>query len=342
MKTYDFALNWGGTIKEKFVDHLQAVCKQKNLSMLWITEENVRQVIRDLEEKNMRIKVCLDGQATYHKKGDPYARVCYAAKDAGGMVINDPDRTQLAVNKAAIYYELTHAGVLAPYTVVVRNWQPQTYRLPDEERAKLGVPFVIKPSLGFGQLGVIREAKGTIREIAGARKYDRGDDFLLQERIVPIHLNGNRAWFRVFNLFDTIIPCWWDDVANRYAHVSYEEFNAYSLYPLVKIVSKIAQITQMSWFSTEIAIDEKEGKRRFLAIDFVNDQCDMSAQSEHDNGVPDPVVEYTARRMIETTCQYLSGEKAQRKYEIWLKDATVQLRGLGKPPELLGVRLSSS
>ncbi|UCG34701.1 MAG: hypothetical protein JSW17_04195 [Candidatus Omnitrophota bacterium] len=335
MKKYDFGLNWSGTAKEKFVGFLQEVCKEKKLSFLWISEDNVKKVVQDLERKHLMVKVLLDTEATYNKKGDFYARICYAVKDSGGVVINDPDRTKIAIDKSVLHYELANEGIFTPYTVIVRNWQPSTYRLSETEREKLGIPFVIKPALGYGQQGVIKDARGSIREIASARNFDRGDNFLLQERITPIELGGKRGWFRVFNLFNAIIPCWWDDITSHYEHLLYEEFNSYGLYPLVKIVSKIASVTRMAWFSTEIAINNKDNQRRFIAIDYLNDQCAMDTQSETPTGVPDNIVKYTANCMADIAYRHIHQEKLDRKYTVWLKDASIEIRGLGVAPELL-------
>ncbi|UCC95701.1 MAG: hypothetical protein JSW40_02860 [Candidatus Omnitrophota bacterium] len=335
MKKYDFGLNWSGSTEENFIAFLKSACEEKKLSFLWISEGNVKEVVRELERNRLVINALLDTEATYNKKGDPYARVCYAVKDAGGAVINDPDRAKVAIDKSVTHYELVNAGILAPYTVIVRNWEPYSYRLTDEERQKLGIPFVIKPALGYGQLGVIRDARGSIREIAQARHFDRGDNFLLQETIAPIELGNKRAWFRVFNVFNTIIPCWWDDKQNYYEHVLYEEFNSFGLYPLVKIVAKIAALTRMAWFSTEIAIDNKFNQRRFLAIDYVNDQCDMGTYSETPSGVPDDIVRYTANCMVDTAYRYIHQKKHAKRYRIWLRDATIEIRGLGFAPDLL-------
>jgi hypothetical protein len=335
MKKYDFGLNWSGTIEEYFVRRLHEACEEKHLSFLWISQDNVKEVMRELKYGRLAIKVLLDTEATYNKQDDLYARICYAVKDSGGAVINDPDRTKAAIDKSALHYELVDAGIPVPYTVIVRNWHPNTYRLLESEREKLGIPFVIKPALGYGQQGVMLDARGSIREIARARNYDRGDNFLLQEKITPIELGGKRAWFRVFNLFNTIIPCWWDDQANRYQHLLYEEFNTYGLYPLAKIASKIARLTRMAWFSTEVAIDNKNDQHRFLAIDYVNDQCAMDAQSETPNGVPDDIVKCTANSMTDSAYRYIFNKKFNRQYIIWLKDARVEIRGLGIAPDLL-------
>lgn len=335
MEEYDFGVSWSGNIKENFVRLLKAACKERKLSFIWICADNVKEVVKMLESHQMRIKVLLDTEATYNKKGDLYARVCYAVKDLGGVVINDPDRTKVAVDKSVIHYELMNSGITIPYTVVVRNWESSAFKLTTEEKIKLGTPLVIKPALGYGQLGVIREARGSIREIAQARNFDPTDNFLLQEKIIPVDLDGKRAWFRVFNVFHTIIPCWWNDRENLYEHVIYEEFNRHCLFPLAKIVSKVAAITRMAWFSTEVAIDKKFGQIRFVAIDYVNDQCDMTTKSETTSGVPDAVAEYTAQCIVSAAQRKIRNAKISGKYTIWLSDASIELRGLGISPDLL-------
>lgn len=208
--------------------------------------------------------------------------------------------------------------------------------MSEEERKNLGTPFVIKPACGYARQGVAEDADGAIREIAQARNFDRRDNFLLQEKINPIELGDKRAWFRVFHVFDTIIPCWWDDRTSWYEHLTEEEFRNYHLSPLAKIVARIADIHPMVWFSTEIAIDKKFGEVRFVAIDYVNDQCDMTAQSQDETGVPDTFVKFTAKCIIEAAYHLITNKGVDKDYIIWFrKGKKVQLGGLGDAPEPL-------
>ena len=336
MKEYDLALTWDKN-PCLFTNILQDDCKKKGLSFLWVTFDEARQIIKDLESNRTRIKVLLDTEATYDEDGDLYARLSYAVKDSGGVVINDPDRTRMAVDKAVMYYEIKGSGIPTPYTVVARNWEPTTFKLTEEEKGKLKKPFIIKPGCGWGHRGVVYNAKGTVREIAEARNFDRGDNFLLQEKIYPVTLEDKRAWFRVFHVFDKIIPCWWNDISSGYQQVTGEEFKKYKLTPLVRISAKIAGLSRMSWFSTEIAIDKKEDKLRFVSIDHVNDQCDMEARSESKDGVPDNIVKFTAYSIVHAAKTLINNEGIEPKnYTILLKKrGRFGLRGLGCAPSLL-------
>jgi len=336
MKEYGFGLNWSVKSKEHFVNALKDACDEKGLSFLWVCEDNVRDVIKRLESARLKIKFLLDTEATYNKGRDPYARVCYAVKDTGGVIVNDPDRARIAVDKSVMHYELLNAGIHTPYSVVVRNWEPGSFRLSDEERKNLGIPFVIKPACGYARQGVVEEAHGSIQEIARARNFDHGDNFLLQEKINPIEFSGKRAWFRVFHVFDTIIPCWWDDRSSYYEHLSEEEFRSHHLASLARIVARIADIAPMVWFSTEIAVDKKFGQPRFVAIDYVNDQCDMTAQSQDETGVPDSIVKFTAKCIIEAAHHLVNNKHFDKDYRVWFRHGRkVQLKGLGDTPEPL-------
>jgi glutathione synthase/RimK-type ligase-like ATP-grasp enzyme len=335
MKIYNFALNCGSTESDDFIRALKAESKQEGLSFLWIHENNVREIVKKLENHTIQVQVLLDIGATYNLDRDWYARACYAVKDAGGTVINDPDRTKTAIDKSVMHFELQHAEIPTPYTVVVRNWEPHTFRLTEQEKHRLGTPFVIKPALGYASKGVVYDARGTVREIADARNYDRGDNFLLQEKIEAYTFGTKRSWFRVLNVFDTIIPCWWDDRQKTYEHIDYEEFNRFRLLPLVKMTAQIAAISRMAWFSTEIAFEKKEGRARFVVIDYVNDQCDMTTQSESPTGVPDEVVNFVALRIIQAAARIIDDQSLRNKYTVFLKGANLEIRGLGQSPDLI-------
>jgi hypothetical protein len=121
---------------------------------------------------------------------------------------------------------------------VVRNWEPG-HKLTPEEKEGLGMPFIIKPALGYGRKGVKLVTKAaTLKEIAEARKFNKGDNFLLQEYIEPKELNGDPAWFRVFHLFGELIPCWWHPATHIYRHLTLKEIDEFRLLPIIRIAEQ--------------------------------------------------------------------------------------------------------
>lgn len=307
-KKYDFALTWVNSRQERFVQWLKAECKTRRMSMLVAGPENVRGIVKDVEEGRLKIKFLLDNEASYNDPIDIYGRLCYAVKDTGGCVVCDPDYARAASNKSITHYDLIRAKIDVPHTIIVRNWQPDTFCLSAQEKKSLGDEFIIKPATGFGQKGVVKYAKGSIAEIATARNFNRGDNFLLQEKVAPLWLDEKMAWFRVYYLFGEVIPCWWDTETGRYAYVTLKEFNAHKLLPLMRIVSEIARITRLEFFSSEIALVKLgNNPRRFIAVDYVNDQPELCVRPQAINGPLEGVTEYIAKRCVEIAYRRIHG-----------------------------------
>ena len=326
MKQFDFALAWNSGSKENFVKWARKECSLRGAAFLLISENNVAKIIEGLEKGRLNIKFLLDNEADYNDKKNLFARLCYAVKDVGGRVVCDPDDARQAANKAVTHYDLLNAKIPVPYTVVVRNWEPDDFRLTKEELRLLKTPFIIKPASGFGQQGVVKNANGSLVEIAKARHFSRGDDFLIQEKIEPLIIASKPAWFRVYFLFGEIIPCWWIPENGQYSHVTLREMNSYRLLPLARITSEIARVTNMDFFSSEIAITGLPKERRFVAIDYVNDQPELCVRSEKVGAGPvAEVVQHIAERVVEVAWRMLKGvASAGMHRSIWLAKARLE------------------
>lgn len=329
MKQYDFAVAWDDTTKERFIKWVRKECSLKSLDLLMIADRNVLRVIESLEKGRIKVKFLLDCAADYYDLEDKFARLCYAVKDSGGRVVCDPDDARQAANKAVTHYDLLKANIPIPYTVVVRNWEPDNFKLTKEELRHLGCPFIIKPASGFGQKGVIKNATGSIEEIANARLFNRGDNFLLQEKIEPITLDGKQAWFRVYFLFGEIIPCWWNTETGFYNHLSLREMYNHKLLPLARITSEIARITNMEFFTSEIALIRKEKEKKFLVIDYVNDQPELRVRSVMGTkgfvaGPVPEVIEHIAQRFVELAWRIKHNIPVGMHRSIWLAKAKLE------------------
>ncbi len=317
MEKYDFGLAWRDKKPEPFIEFLQRQCKAKKLDFIWCHDGNIRNIVKDIQNGNLKIGFLLDTEATYSDPKDPYAKLCYKVKDTGGKVVDDPDDAKISIDKSVMHYKLREAGIPVPYTVVIRNWEPDKFELSQNEKQKLGKSFIIKPALGYAQQGVIKDARWDINELAKARKFDKGDNFLLQKKIEPARLGKKKAWFRVFYLFGEVIPCWWDPKTRVYEHVNMKELTDFELMPLINTTIRIANISNMEWFSTEIALRiNKKGKRIFIAIDYVNDQCDMTVKSQKPDGVPDDIVEHIAKRFVRIARMVLNNKKLPDHYSL--------------------------
>ena len=86
-----------------------------------------------------------------------------------------------------------------------------------------------------------------------------------------------------------------------YDELKADEIKNFRLNRLLLITKKIAILTGLDFFSTEIVITEN---KKFIVIDYVNDQCDMRIKSKHPDGVPDNVVQRIVDIMVKTIMDY--------------------------------------
>jgi hypothetical protein len=227
-----------------------------------------------------------------------------AVKDAGGLVLDDPDRVKIYGDKAVMHQELARIGITMPRTLL---WRPgQASRdLTREERAYLGSRIVCKPANGSGSGGVTLDLLPTRAALEAARNYDPNDTYLLQKFVVPLDLHGRPAWFRVYNCFGKIFACFWHPETHATTLVTPAEMDTYHLHELERISRTIALISGYTWFSTEIAVSACAGRRVFLPIDYLNNKCFMLTHSEFGpSGMPDVVAEAVAHEIAAQTWRH--------------------------------------
>ncbi len=220
----------------------------------------------------------------------------------GCRLVNDPQQMIWCRDKATMHLELVERGVPVPYGIIVSQQdRPETAVLQALE--KLGSPFVIKPAEGGGGEGVIMEAT-TPAHIRQALSESKTGKIILQNRVQPAQIGSHRAWFRIFYLLGEIIPCWWDDQTHVYDRITNLPQRLQTR--MQDIVQNIARISRMDFFTTEIALTEKD---ELLVIDFVNEMCDMRLQSRHADGVPDQLVLHMTDRLL----SYLTHLRAEKE-----------------------------
>ncbi|MBU1078416.1 MAG: hypothetical protein KKH98_14055 [Spirochaetes bacterium] len=320
IRKYDFALSWPDVEDVPFINWLQRECKVRGMSFLQIHDGNVSRIINKLDNREIIISFLLDMNATYNIPDDLYAKLSYAVKDNDGTVLDDPDDAKVAIDKSITHFAFQKADIPTPFTIIIRNWQPDKFKLTKAQKEKLGRPFVIKPANGFGRFGVVTDAVWNVKKIAEARKFNSGDNFLLQEKIEPVLFGEKLGWFRVYHIYNEVIPMWWHPVLGEYEHLTFKEMVKFKLFPVVQITRKISQITRMDWFSTEIAF-YKNGKNIMPSvIDYVNDQCDVDIQSQFRFAPPDHVVEHIAVKMVDSAWRMQNDLELHDHNRVWFAE----------------------
>jgi glutathione synthase/RimK-type ligase-like ATP-grasp enzyme len=282
---YDLAVSWDWEQDREFVSLLEKHVHSRGMRFYSITHHNTHETLRKLHRAELMFGAFLDRAWDLDENFAPVAR---AIRKSASLTINPPEALQHAADKATMHLEFLTKGIEVPFTIIISPYnKKREVELSLSELARLGRPFIIKPAnTTGGGIGVILGAE-TLKDVVESRQHHKNDKYLLQEKVVPVLLDGKVGWFRVFFIFGTVLPCWWDHETHLYSVVTDSDMRAHRLDQLCTITRKIHEVCHLDFFSTEIAIVLGE---KAITVDYVNEICDMRLQSIYKDGVPDHVV----------------------------------------------------
>jgi hypothetical protein len=315
-----------------FERYLAAAAADQGLSCGLLHDDVIAEAVRRLAQGRLRIGFHLDYFALWHVSDNPYLHLTLAIQDAGGRPVNAPARARAFTDKAAAHAELLRHGLGVPPTILVRPWladRPLAHS--DRDLLRLDQPgtrLFIKPANGFGGHGVVRldrtDDDAFPAALAAARSHDASDTYLVQREVRPPSLlseDGPRpAYWRLLHCFGEWTVCWWqphDPAAPKpsYRVMTPEEMRRHRLQPVLAYARELAHLTGLNWFSTELCLGDGPDPSRFsvtgsdgrerpvLAIDYLNDQCDVDVQSRWPGAPPDDVIQRVAERFAEEAWQ---------------------------------------
>ena len=279
-----------------FIHRVEQHCAEAGLNFFLIEPLWVEAFYEGLHQGHLWPRVLVNMHSEHHQPKDIYHRLVRLAQERHTQIIDPLDRAIAAFDKARLHPRLLSHGMQVPFSIIVPSETLPGFRLSDQDRAALGLPFVIKPGMGYGRNGVIMDATGE-DDLARSAAAWPDTHYLLQRRIVPGELNGAPSYFRVYFVFGTVWCSWWNCYTDHYRLVTPGEMEEFKLEPLREIIRQMAALTGMKFFSSEIA---RTQGGEFIVIDYVNDQCHMLSQSANPKiGVPDELVGAIARRLVE-------------------------------------------
>jgi hypothetical protein len=285
MEIFDLAITYIWEYDEDFVNKIEEVCQFCGLSTYVISYHNLVEVKNKIRSKKLHFNFLIDRASDVE---DDFLELGNILMKRKTRIFNPYKKVNHAIDKASMHLEFITAGINVPFSIIIPPHNDEHDLLISlSDLAVLGRPFIIKPcNTTGGGIGVVTGAE-SLHEVLMERKTNCEDKYLLQEKIYPKYLDGKRAWFRCFYAFGKIIPVWWDDQTHLYHEFTGDDKTIFNLEALFTTVTKIQELIDLDFFSTEIVLTTS-GK--FIAIDYVNDQCDMRFQSKHYDGVPDNVV----------------------------------------------------
>ncbi len=285
MENYDLGLAFVWEYDDKFISLIEEIFHLSGISTYLVTYHNVKETKERILNKELHFSFYLDRAWDVEEEFEELGKILRKRKTT---IFNPYENVLHAIDKASMHLEFITAGLNVPHSIIIPpHRESEDIFISIEDLAVLGRPFIIKPCNNTGGgIGVVTGAE-TLKEIIDERVTNSDDKYILQEKIYPSFFNGKRAWFRCFWAFGKAIPVWWDDQTHLYTQLNIKEVNQFKLKKLFHITKIIAGITQLDFFSTEIVFTNDN---KFVAIDYVNDQCDMRFSSVHFDGVPDNIV----------------------------------------------------
>lgn len=298
----------------------------RGLSCALIHDRIVREAINRLEQGRLSIGYHLDYYALWHIEHDPYAGLAHAVEASGGKSVNTPHRSRQFTNKAFAHAVLQQSGLGVPATLLVEPGADLSLKAEEIMQAlPSGSCLYAKPANGFGSQGVVKvekpDAPRLITAIQAAQQINPQDTVLIQHEIQPPRLEctdgiARSAYWRILYCLGEIVPFWWSKRESEHGKLSYrplhsEEIARHGLQPVLEYAADLADLCQLNWFSTEVCLStgEESSKHQVqgsdgrawpvLAIDYVNDQCDVDVQSRWPGAPPDAVVKQFAARFAE-------------------------------------------
>ena len=306
---------------------LAAAAEVRGLTCCLLHDGVVREAIERLQSGRLNIGLHLDYFALWHVPGDAYARLAESVRDSGGTTINPPMNSRYFTNKANAHVKLRHQGLGVPATLVLRPGEQLAWPAVNE----VGLPvdgssaLYVKPANGFGSAGVMRIENCNQEQlqsaVSEARQLHPDDAILIQHAVSCPRLRSEDgverwAYWRIVHCMGEQVPFWWhkaepDQGRPSYQRVSGSDIKRLKLQEVLAYSRELADVCGLSWFSTELCASEggelsghhvpgPDGKLLpVVAIDYVNDQCDVDVQSRWLGGPPDAFVRHAATRFAE-------------------------------------------
>ena len=288
-EAYDIVVSSPFANYDFFAHKMRELCGQWSLTFFMVDDVWVKEFHQKLRAKEISVRVLFDLTANQTIEGDVYLELAREVKRQGGYVIDDPDITASVAHKGHFHQVLLANGIPVPETIIVNRSQLDSFEITDEIKARVGVPFVVKPAWGDSGVGVILNGHSENELRESAAQAPNSDAFLIQQRLRMKELGSHLGWFRMFHVCGTVIPCWWNPVSHEYHLVTPTQIKRYRLNPLRRIMRGIARASKMRKFTSEICLHDDN---KFYVVDYINADPDMNPRSFYANGVPDEVVRH--------------------------------------------------
>jgi len=277
-----------------FLSLLDRSLRSRGLGTYVVWPHNLEKLLQELRSGSLGFRFVLDRASATSPE---FLELYRILSRTGARFLDDPNKILWASDKATMHLEFISGGIRVPYTLILAPFAAaKDISLSKDTLSRLGCPFFVKPANTTGGGVGVFEHGTCLEDILTVRQQHKQDKYLVQERIYPLEKEGRRFWFRAFHVCGSLFATWWHDRNHVYEPLLPEQVERYALQPLFGMIRAIAGVCRLNFFSTELVLDLAG---RWVAVDYVNDSCDLRLKSRHADGVPDEVVRQIAERIAD-------------------------------------------
>jgi carbamoylphosphate synthase large subunit len=157
-RIYDLVMTHNLDTDDFFIHRIQQHCAERGLNFFLVEPMWAALFLEKIRRQEVWPRVLLNMHSEHHLPEDVYHQLVLLAHEKHTKVIDPPDLAGQAFDKGLFHFKLVEAGVKTPVSIIVPKERIEGFVLSDTEKAALGIPFVIKPSMGYGRRGVILDA----------------------------------------------------------------------------------------------------------------------------------------------------------------------------------------
>lgn len=296
---YDLGINWAGKGDHLFLEEVARAAERRGLRWICIPPGESGRMRARVESGRFRIGLFLNTQADGRNLRSPSMRFCRALKDAGTLVIEDPEAARFYADREMLFDHLERADLALPEFAVVVPGGGGGKGMPPGLRARIGPAWTALPARGMARLPPL---VGTEKNISAAlirNGFPEGERVLIQRHYSPEMNGGGELRFLVWHLLGHVFPCRVPNKGSLPELLTIDDFETDCAVRLVTITRRVAKLTHLNWFLSELIAIRRKDRLELMLVDPANALAGFGPGRKAGASIPPVILRAAADRITE-------------------------------------------
>ncbi len=279
MEIFDIGIAWNSEPDNEFVAELNTEALKYGLRPYLIHAYNFYGSLKDIADNKLYFRFFLDRTL---QNAHAFKGLAPFLKKKGSIFINHPDSVKKSADRIKIHEEFLRHGIPVPATFFLTG--SENYETWESKLKSVPLQLFIYKTINQNKVGLEMHC---LSDILSLKKENSAASCIIQKKISPRNLEDRPAWFKTLYCLGEIIPCWWHPVTHSHKVLTTQEADKFELREIWEITKLIKNACNLSFFSTEIVLQDNN---KFIVVNYAYDKPDMRRQSKFNDGLPDEIV----------------------------------------------------